>query len=601
MEMLPDTSGKGALMFAKRRERMDQIAAQREDAAGAQADGLSVGASYRRTEEATTVTRQSCVSRSYIEVSPSPGHAPQHNGLGAAPYAEEAPRVAPTNRTARPFPGPAAQPAAAFPPPHGWTSPTADFPAPPPYSAVTPPPGALAHAAVSPTAGPAQPPPWPQPAPWAPERIASRDERIAVPAKRTGILQEAKRRGAAKPMFTFKETKVSPNPELLSLLQNSEGKRGPGAGGDSGPEEDYLSLGAEACNFMQGPSAKQKTPPPVAPKPAAKPSSSPSQPGTLGTPGTPVSPVWSPGLAPAHPPAFPTAAQSQGAIASPVKIAPPSYPPARPASALSPAAPFRAPPAAAAASVNYTASTAKPAAPALAAGPPGELPGMQGRGAQLFAKRQSRMEKYVVDSDTVQAHAARAQSPTPSLPAGWKYSSHIRAPPPVAYNPIHSPAYPPAAIRSQPSAPQASRPGKKKGKKPLNALEVMKHQPYQLNASLFTFQPPDAKAGLPQRSPAKVNSVPAVQHALPPPAVSASAPASRKAASVCSVPARSPQPAFFPEAGSPVSVSPGPGGVPSSPKQEPASAASCLAPRPKFSAKKSGVAVQVWKPSIAEG
>ncbi|KAM5306183.1 synaptopodin-2 [Glossophaga mutica] len=596
MEMLPDTSGKGALMFAKRRERMDQIAAQTEDAAGAgaQADGLSPGTSYQRTEEATG-TRQSRVSRSYIEVSPSPGHAPQHNGFGAAPYTEEAPRTAPTNRTARPFPGSAAQPAAAFSPPHGWTSPSAGFPAPPPYSAVTPPPGALAHAASSPTAGPAQPPPWPQPAPWAPECIASRDERIAVPAKRTGILQEAKRRGTAKPMFTFKEPKVSPNPELLLLLQNSEGKRGTGAGGDSGPEEDYLSLGAEACNFMQGPSAKQKTPPPVAPKPAVKSSS--SQPVT---PVSPVSPVWSPGLAPAHPPAFPMAAQSQGAIASSIKIAQPPYPPARPASAVSLAGPFRGPQAAVA-SANYTANAAKPAAPEpaggaghmAAAGLPGELPGMQGRGAQLFAKRQSRMEKYVVDSDTVQqAHAARAQSPTPSLPAGWKYSPNIRAPPPVAYNPIHSPSYPPAAIKSQPSAPQASKPSKKKGKKPLNALDVMKHQPYQLNASLFTFQPPDAKAGPLQRPSTKVNSGPATKQALPPIAVSASSPASRKAASVCSVPARSPQPAFVPEATSPVSMSPVPGGVPSSPKQESASTASFLAPRPKFSAKKSGVAVQ---------
>ncbi|XP_036892184.1 synaptopodin-2 [Sturnira hondurensis] len=596
MEMLPDTSGKGALMFARRRERMDQIAAQKEDAVGAgtQADGLGTGASHLQ-RGAATATQQSYVSGSYIEVSPGPGHAPQHNGFGAAPYTEEAPRMAPTNRTARPFPGSMAQPAAAFTPPRGWTSPTADFPAPPPYSAVTPPPpGALAQAVNSPTAGPAQPPPWPQPAPWVPECIASRDERIAVPAKRTGILQEAKRRGTTKPMFTFKEPKVSPNPELLSLLQNSEGKRGTGAGGDSGPEEDYLSLGAEACNFMQGPSAKQKTPPPVAPKPAVKSSS--SQPVT---PVTPVSPVWSPGLAPAHPPAFPMASQSQGTIASPIKIAQPSYPPARPASALSPAGPFRGPPAAVA-SVNYTTNTAKPAAavPAGSTGhvaavePPSELPGMQGRGAQLFAKRQSRMEKYVVDSDTVQAHAARAQSPTPSLPAGWKYSSNIRAPPPVAYNPILSPSYPPAAMKSQPSAPQASKPSKKKGKKPLNALDVMKHQPYQLNASLFTFQPPDAKAGPPQRPSTKINSVPARQQALPPLAVSASSPANRKASSVCSVPARSPQPAFFPEAASPISASPVPGAVPSSPQQEPASAVSLLAPRPKFSARKSGVAAQ---------
>ncbi|XP_054573055.1 synaptopodin-2 isoform X2 [Eptesicus fuscus] len=603
MEMLPDTSGKGALMFARRRERMDQISAQQEEGgarAGAQAeahDGPSAVTSYRRTEEAT-VSGQSSVRRSYIEVSQGPGLAPQHNGFGAVPGPAEAPRMAPMNRTARPFPGSGAQPAAAFSPPRSVASPTADFPAPPPYSAVTPPPGGPARAATSPPAGPAQPPPWPQPAPWHPERIASRDERIAVPAKRTGILQEAKRRSTTKPMFTFKEPKVSPNPELLSLLQNAEGKRG--AGADSGPEEDYLSLGAEACNFMHGGAAKQKTPPPVAPKPAVKASS--SQPAT---PVSPVSPVWSPGVGPAHPPAFPRAPPLQGSVASSIKIAQPSYPPARPASALNLAGPFRGPQAAVA-SVNHTS---KPAAPTPAgsashvgaAGPPSELPGMQGKGAQLFAKRQSRMEKYVVDSDTVQAHAARAQSPTPSLPAGWKYSSNVRAPPPVAYNPIHSPSYPLAAVKSPPSAPQASKAGKKKGKKPLNALDVMKHQPYQLSASLFTFQPPDAKAGLPQRPPAKAGSGPAPKQALPPRAVNASSPTNAQAASVYSLPAYSPQPAFFPEATSPVSASPVPTGVPGSPKQESASTSYLVAPRPKFSAKKSGVTAQVWKPSIAEG
>uniref|UniRef100_G1PD70 Synaptopodin 2 n=1 Tax=Myotis lucifugus TaxID=59463 RepID=G1PD70_MYOLU len=424
------------------------------------------------------------------------------------------------------------------------------------------------------------------------ESIASRDERIAVPAKMTGI-QEAKRR-STKPMFTF-EPKVSPNPELLSL-QSAEGKRG--AGADSGPEEDYLSLGAEACNFMHGAAAKQKTPPPVAPKPAVKASSS-SQPAT---PVSPVSPVWSPGVGPAPQPAFPRPPPLQGSVESSIKIAQPSYPPPRPASALNLAGPFRGPQAAVA-SVNHTAKPAGPtpagsASHVSAAGPPSELPGMQGKGAQLFAKRQSRMEKYVVDSDTVQAHAARAQSPTPSLPAGWKYSSNVRAPPPVAYNPIHSPSYPLAAVKSQPSAPQASKTSKKKGKKPLNALDVMKHQPYQLNASLFTFQPPDAKAGLLQRSPAKVNTGPAPRQALPPRAINASSPTdassptNAQAASVYSLPAYSPQPAFFPEAASPVSASPVPTGVPVSPKQEVASTAYLVAPRPKFSAKKSGVTAQ---------
>ncbi|KAM9237658.1 synaptopodin-2 isoform 2-T2 [Dugong dugon] len=604
MEMLPDTTGKGALMFAKRRERMDQISAQKEEERvsgmpsrepdAAQTDGLRTMTSYQRKEE-ESVRMQSSVSKSYIEVSQGLGTVPQQNGFSGAPETAEAQRMILMNRTAKPFPGSVNQPATPFSPTRNVTSPIADFPAPPPYSAVTPPPEGFSRGVSSPTAGPAQPPPWPQPAPWSQpafydssERIASRDERIAVPAKRTGILQEAKRRSTTKPMFTFKEPKVSPNPELLSLLQHSEGKRGTGAGGDSGPEEDYLSLGAEACNFMQSSSSKQKTPPPVAPKPAVKSSSS--------QPVTPVSPVWSPGVAPTQPPAFPTSNPSQGTIASSIKIAQPSYPPARPASSLNLAGPFKGPQAAVA-SKSYTP---KPTAPiptvntarAGAVGPSSELPGMSGKGAQLFAKRQSRMEKYVVDSDTVQAHAARGQSPTPSLPASWKYSSNVRAPPPVAYNPIHSPCYPLAAVKSQPSAPQASKTSKKKGKKPLNALDVMKHQPYQLNASLFTFQPPDAKDGLPQKSAIKVSPAPALKQALPPWPVNASSPTNVQPLSVYSVPAYSSQPIFFAEATSPVSASPVPVAIPTSPKQESASSSYFVAPRPKFSAKKSGVTVQ---------
>ncbi|XP_060033075.1 synaptopodin-2 isoform X2 [Erinaceus europaeus] len=516
MEMLPDTTGKGALMFAKRRERMDQITAQEEkervgirEAASVQPDGPSSVTSYQRKEEGS-MSVQSSLNKSYIQVSHGLGHLPQQNGLSGVPM----------NRTAKPFPGALNQLATPFSPTRNVMSPIADFPAPPPYSAITPPlPETFSSGISSPIGGPAQPPPWPQPAPWsqpafydASERIASRDERIAVPAKRTGILQEAKRRNTTKPMFTFKEPKVSPNPELMALLQNSEGKRGTGAGGDSGPEEDYLSLGAEACNFMQNSSAKQKTPPPVAPKPAVK--SSPSQ------PGTPVSPVWSPGVTPNQPPAFPISSLSQGPMVSSIKVAQLSYPPARPASVQNLAGPYQGP-RAAIASQNYSPKLPAPAPTPNAAqagpvGPSSELPGMSGKGAQLFAKRQSRMEKYVVDSDTVQAHAARAQSPTPSLPASWKYSSNVRAPPPMAYNPIHSPSYPLAAIKSQASAPQAAKTSKKKGKKPLNTLDVMKHQPYQLNASLFTFQPPSAKDGLPQKTPTKANSMPAMKQALPP-------------------------------------------------------------------------------------
>ncbi|XP_062850216.1 synaptopodin-2 [Trichomycterus rosablanca] len=124
-----------------------------------------------------------------------------------------------------------------------------------------------------------------------------------------------------------------------------------------------------------------------------------------------------------------------------------------------------------------------------------EMPALKGKGAELFAKRQSRMEKYVVDSTTVQANQARPSSPTPSLPVSWKYSPNCRAPPPLSYNPLQSPSYPPGATKQPPSSSTTLK-NKNKGKdkekpapKPLNVLDVMKHQPYQLKSSLFTYGP----------------------------------------------------------------------------------------------------------------
>ncbi|GAA6104268.1 synaptopodin-2 isoform X1 [Tachysurus ichikawai] len=128
-------------------------------------------------------------------------------------------------------------------------------------------------------------------------------------------------------------------------------------------------------------------------------------------------------------------------------------------------------------------------------GPAFEMPALRGKGAELFAKRQSRMEKYVVDSSTVQANKARSLSPSPSLPASWKYSPNCRAPPPLAYNPLQSPSYPLGAIKQPPSSSPALKnknkvtDKEKPAPKPLNVLDVMKHQPYQLNSSLFTYGP----------------------------------------------------------------------------------------------------------------
>ncbi|OPJ84551.1 synaptopodin 2-like protein isoform B [Patagioenas fasciata monilis] len=230
----------------------------------------------------------------------------------------------------------------------------------------------------------------------------------------SGILQEARRRGNKKPMFSkIEEKKNSPNPELLSLVQNLDEKpKGdhPGAGFESGPEEDFLSLGAEACNFMQSSGRKFKTPPPVAPKPQQQ-----------------------------------DAGLVNGAH---------------------------------------------------------DMPQLKGKGAELFAKRQSRMDKYVVETTPKPESKPRTPSPSPSLPSSWKYSPNIRAPPPIAYNPMHSPFYPLAASKSQASKAESKvkkAPGQKSG---IKVIDIMRHQPYQLKSAMFCFEDPSGPStqGSPEQS-----------------------------------------------------------------------------------------------------
>ncbi|XP_069016417.1 synaptopodin 2-like protein [Embiotoca jacksoni] len=234
------------------------------------------------------------------------------------------------------------------------------------------------------------------------DSLVTREQRISVPAARTGILHDARRRSNKKPMFCAVQNKdVSPNPDLLSMVQNMDDRfvRAPGAesgaapsgeaGHESGPEEDWLRLGAEACNFMQA--QRGPRPPPVAPKPQ-----------------TP------------------------------------------------------------------------------------QVPQLAGKGGQLFARRQSRMDRYVVDrSPSVAAGPyspaqTREPSPTPSLPATWKYSSNIRAPPPISYNPLLSPSCPTKA-QKKPEVAKSGKAGSKGQKVGIKPVDIMSHQPYQLNSSLFTY------------------------------------------------------------------------------------------------------------------
>ncbi|XP_066522743.1 synaptopodin 2-like protein [Hoplias malabaricus] len=286
-------------------------------------------------------------------------------------------------------PSPVLPPASAHTPAHVSQSPNR-HPSPPhkvsfsPYISVV---TTSSGAAVSPT-------PHQYPLSNSNEEASCREQRISVPAARTGILQDARRRGTKKPMFSKPEEKkpISYNPELLSLVQNHDERSRSGAepGFESGPEEDFLNLGAEACNFMHAQSGR--LPPPVAPKPA----------------------------------------------------------------------PYNTP----------------------------EIPQMGGKGAELFARRMSRMDRYVVDKQPKSPAQPREPSPSPSLPAHWKYSPNVRAPPPISYNPLLSPSCPPLAQRGCKSN-EAARSGVKRApgqhKQGIKALDFMSRQPYQLNSSLFSY------------------------------------------------------------------------------------------------------------------
>ncbi|NWH74735.1 SYP2L protein, partial [Piaya cayana] len=374
------------------------------------------------------------------------------------------------------------------------------------------------------------------------EPLTSREQRIAVPAPRTGILQEARRRGNKKPMFSKIEEKKknSPNPELLSLVQNLDEKpKGdhPGAGFESGPEEDFLSLGAEACNFMQSSGRKFKTPPPVAPKP-----------------------------------------QQQDAGL-----------------------------------VNGAQ----------------DMPQLKGKGAELFAKRQSRMDKFVVETTPKPESKPRTPSPSPSLPSSWKYSPNIRAPPPIAYNPMHSPFYPLAASKSQASKAESKvkkAPGQKSG---IKVIDIMRHQPYQLKSAMFCFgDPPSTQESPGQLAPqtsssftaakqipvktAKIQEIRRFSTPAPMPASSSLAPTvlvPRSATTLdepvwrTEVASSAPTtPALFQvelsQSPKVYQSSPEPGQVGQGPSTNPSSASRFQVARPKFSAARTGMQANVWRPSF---
>nr|XP_056715338.1 synaptopodin [Euleptes europaea] len=121
----------------------------------------------------------------------------------------------------------------------------------------------------------------------------------------------------------------------------------------------------------------------------------------------------------------------------------------------------------------------------------------RGKGAELFARRQTRMQKYIIESSS-HADVVRSPSPTISLPPSWKYASETHLSPmafqPLPKSPVRSPRAPPP-VPLYNSSMTESEISKKE-------LEISKQQPYQLQSSLFILSPAkDPMRSLPRAAP----------------------------------------------------------------------------------------------------
>ncbi|XP_061572862.1 synaptopodin-2 isoform X1 [Cololabis saira] len=489
MQELPEIKGKGGFMFAQRRKRMDGLVSDREEQSQVAQNIYDAKEMYVHAEETKYMDDN---LKTYLEY---------HEDIQQMNNVSNMPKPLVPNRTAKPFLG--------------------------------------LHDGIDPVQKKHEPrfkvpvPINTHPKVWSPtgDIIASRDERISVPAIKTGILPESKRRSANKQSSAQKSG---------SHIQNKGDRRS-----YIESEDDCFSLGAEACNFMQPRAMKLKNPPPVAPKPSINPASLPWMRSTSNEPYIPPrSPISQPSHSPvaAHsqhylqkqdwvqpqqmanhwasdqtqaslqtpanvwtplssssklhlPPTTNSSGQPQPRSPVSMQAHSPTYSPRLPSIDMSGSAPNSV--------VSCPPQPGKLyATTALQASLKGRVSdrdmyqsadgsALVGKGAALFARRQSRMQKFVVDAETVQANKARSPSPSSSLPNSWRYSSNIRAPPPVGYNPLLAPFYPPSAAKQPPSTgPHTKLKTKEKPKsapKQLNALEIMQHQPYQLDSSLFKY------------------------------------------------------------------------------------------------------------------
>ncbi|XP_071615145.1 synaptopodin isoform X1 [Heliangelus exortis] len=127
----------------------------------------------------------------------------------------------------------------------------------------------------------------------------------------------------------------------------------------------------------------------------------------------------------------------------------------------------------------------------------------RGKGAELFARRQSRMEKFIIEAPS-QPELLRSPSPTMSLPPSWRYDASACLSPMVSRHPSKSPSRP---SKTPPASLYSGNVMENEFSQ--KEIEISKHQPYQLQSSLFILSPSKGPArSMPQEVPPPRPSLP---------------------------------------------------------------------------------------------
>ncbi|XP_054647817.1 synaptopodin [Dunckerocampus dactyliophorus] len=222
-----------------------------------------------------------------------------------------------------------------------------------------------------------------------------------------------------------------------------------------------------------------------------------------------------------------------------------------------------------------------------------------GKGAELFAKRRSRMENYVVENQNA-GHHIRAPSPTMSLPPSWVYPSNMPGRvkaiaknsdmcAQLAHNIKTQQTAKPKPRQTAPATVQVQEtPPLENGCSKIE-LDLSRHRPYQLNSSLFILKPiKDPLSTLPRGAPQSRNQ-------MSPQSFSRQTSLPNNPVSHFSIPCKSPlmplshttgaeYPASSPSCGQPPAAF--------SPARVSSPRMGVQAPRPRFSAKKAGIEPQ---------